>query len=82
LLVGVALLGRRSASPLLGAALAVAALLSVPFNAQDGRVLLDLPLGLVWAAAGLWWLLQEGRSAGATPLSAAPTTAPADRPGR
>ena len=59
LLVGIALLGRGSLRTLAGAALAVAALVALPFNAQDGRVLLNVPLGVAWAAAGPLCMLQE-----------------------
>lgn len=36
-----------------GSALIVAALVSLPFNAQDDRVLLSVPLGVAWVALGI-----------------------------
>ncbi|MFD2090728.1 hypothetical protein [Blastococcus deserti] len=85
-LVGMGLLWRRSDPSWLGPALAVAALVSVPFNAQDDRVLLNVPLGLVWAVAGSWWLLQWRRAQNVSLATASPRTsplhAPSDRTGR
>jgi hypothetical protein len=47
--------GLRAGGPLRwsGSALIVAALVSLPFNAQDDRVLLSVPLGVAWLAFGV-----------------------------
>jgi hypothetical protein len=52
-LIGVG--GLRTGGPLrwAGSALIVAALVSLPFNAQDDRVLLSVPLGVAWLALGV-----------------------------
>ncbi|MCZ2860808.1 hypothetical protein [Blastococcus sp. VKM Ac-2987] len=42
-----------------GSALIVAALVSLPFNAQDDRVLLSVPLGVAWLAWGIWWAMRD-----------------------
>jgi hypothetical protein len=39
--------------------LIVAALVSLPFNAQDDRVLLSVPLGLAWLALGISWAIRN-----------------------
>jgi hypothetical protein len=59
LLTGVG--GLRTGGPLRwpGAALIVAALVSLPFNAQDDRVLLSLPLGVAWLALGIHWAMRN-----------------------
>ena len=59
LLTGVG--GRRAGGPLRwsGSALIVAALVSLPFNAQDDRVLLSVPLGLAWLAFGISWAMRN-----------------------
>lgn len=41
-----------------GSALIIAALVSLPFNAQDDRVLLSVPLGVAWLAVGISWAMQ------------------------
>jgi hypothetical protein len=59
LLMGVG--GLRAGGPLRwsGTALIVAALVSLPFNAQDDRVLLSVPLGVVWLALGISWAMRN-----------------------
>ena len=59
LLTGVG--GRRAGGPLRwsGSALIAAALVSLPFNAQDDRVLLSVPLGLAWLALGISWAMRN-----------------------
>ena len=42
-----------------GSALLVAALVSLPFNAPDDRVLLSVPLGLAWLALGISWAMRN-----------------------
>jgi len=52
--------GIRSGGPLRwsGAALIVAAVVSLPFNVQDDRVLLSVPLGVAWLAWGISWAMR------------------------
>ena len=81
-LVGLALLRERAGPLLLGAALAVGALVSLPFNAQDGRVLLNVPLGMAWALLGCWWLLRGRRTASTSaPMMPASTARPDESSG-
>ncbi|MGY1828325.1 MULTISPECIES: hypothetical protein [unclassified Blastococcus] len=42
-----------------GWALVVSAVVSLPFNAQDDRVLLSVPLGVAWLALGISCAAQE-----------------------
>ncbi len=58
LLTGVG--GLRTGGPLRwsGSALIIAALVSLPFNAQDDRVLLSVPLGVAWLALGISWAMR------------------------
>ena len=53
LLIGIGVLRTGWMAPWGGITLVIAALVSVPFNAQDDRVLLDVPLGLAWLFLGL-----------------------------
>jgi hypothetical protein len=39
--------------------LILAALASIPFNAQDDRLLLSVPLGVGWLALGMTWAVRE-----------------------
>ena len=59
LLTGVG--GLRAAGPWRwsGSALIVSALVSLPFNAQDDRVLLSVPLGVAWLALGISWAARK-----------------------
>ncbi|MCF6743452.1 hypothetical protein E9529_04030 [Blastococcus sp. KM273128] len=59
LLTGVGGLRAGGPSRWPGAALVVAALVALPFNAQDDRVLLSVPLGLAWLALGVSWAVRE-----------------------
>ena len=56
----------RCPSSWVGALLVVASVVAVPFNAQDDRALLSVPLGLAWVVTGAWWatrpsVREEGR---------------------
>ena len=59
LLAGVGVVGSRFPAGWAGGAVVVAALVAVPFNAQDERALVSVPLGLAWVALGLAWASEE-----------------------
>ena len=50
----------RRPSPWVGALVVVASVVALPFNAQDDRALLSVPLGLAWVVTGAWWVARPG----------------------
>ncbi|MGY1914428.1 hypothetical protein [Blastococcus sp. SYSU DS0973] len=57
---GCGIVRSRRPSPWVGALLVVASVIAVPFNAQDDRALLSVPLGLAWVVTGAWWVARPG----------------------
>lgn len=72
LAAGIAVLRRSMLPKWIGAVLIVTALLSLGFNAQNHRVLLTLPFGLAWVAAG--YQASGHCASGALPDLASPGT--------
>jgi hypothetical protein len=54
-LSGLGIARARYPSPWVGGVLVVGSLVALPFNAQDDRALLSVPLGLAWIVTGAWW---------------------------
>lgn len=67
MLTGIGMLRMRGPATWAGVALVVAALVAVPFNAQDERVLLDVPLGLAWLSWG-WSSATRAGASGPEPV--------------
>ncbi len=58
---GLGVVRSRQPARWVGAVLVVGAVVALPFNAQDDRVLLSIPLGLAWVVTGVWWAVRRTR---------------------
>ncbi len=57
---GLGITRSRHPSPWGGVVLVFASLVALPFNAQDDRALLSVPLGVAWVVTGAWWAARPG----------------------